>query len=479
MGLENRLVLNPQVSVFRHNGGVYLFDPATRTCASMNDTMLAFIAKPDDTGFLEKLSERDRNGLADVAQRLCKLGILIEPEIANKEDRKTVPRGSASTNHLAIFVTTKCNLRCAYCYANGGDSGKTISRDISRLAMDHFFSTLRSGAAQGGTARKNVNLSIHGGGEATVEFAVLKEIVAEFFARTQAAGLNRSVQMGTNGTYNDSVHQWIMKNDIYVNISLDGPRDVQNHLRPFRSGQPSYNVVVRNLKALVEAGRHVYVRATVTSDTLEFMEETVELAKYLGIDKIHFEPVSLTGRCAVAGVARPDPEQFADKFLKCFLKGLALDVAVRYSGLRCFDPCHQQFCGACGQNFCVTLDGNITACYEVLDCRDPAASAFFIGKVDPVQGRVVLEPSRIEKLKRRVAEDMEACKDCFLRYQCAGDCPLKSFRHSTRDLYSPDPYRCKIAERVNKQLIAWLADGVIETRNAGSTKVISLNYFHK
>lgn len=475
MSSGSRLTLNPQVSVFRHDGGVYLFDSATRTCASMNESMLAFITQPDNPRLLEKLSSRDRKGLAEVAGQLRKLGILIKPGTANLNDRLTASESPAAMTHLAIFVTTKCNLRCAYCYANGGDSGKTISRDIWLLAMDHFFSTLNSSAAQNSAKLKSVNLSIHGGGEATVEFVVLKEIVAEFCARARAAGLKPSVRMGTNGTYPDSVRQWIMENDIHVNISLDGPRDIQNRLRPFRSGQPSYDAVVRNLKALVKAGRHVYVRATVTSETLDSMEETVKLASRLGLDKIHFEPVTLTGRCAAAEVARPDPRRFADTFLKCFLLGLKLDVAVRYSGLRCFDPRHQQFCGACGQNLCVTLDGNITACYEVLDCRDPAAGTFFIGRVDPVQGRVVLDPSRIEKLKQRIAGNMEACRDCFLRYQCAGDCPLKSFRHSHRDLYSPDPYRCQIARRVNQQLIVWLADGVIEPRDVEQTNVILFN----
>ena len=103
-----------------------------------------------------------------------------------------------------------------------------------------------------------MNLTIHGGGEPTVEFAALQEIVAEFRGRAQAAKLQPSVVLGTNGTYGDSVHQWILENNISVSISLDGPHDIQNRLRPFRSGQPSYDVVVRNLHGLVKAGRPDY-----------------------------------------------------------------------------------------------------------------------------------------------------------------------------------------------------------------------------
>jgi len=476
MSSGSRLTLNPQASVFRHNGGVYLFDPATRTCASMNEAMLAFITQPDNAGFLEKLSNQDRKGLAAVTGQLRKLGILMEPETANQSDRRTVPDSSASMTHLAIFVTTKCNLWCAYCYANGGDAGKTISRDLWRPALDHFFSTLNSVAAPGRAARKSVNLAIHGGGEATVEFATLKDIVTEFCGRARAAGLQPSVGMGTNGTYGKSVHRWIVKNNISVNISLDGPRDTQNRQRPFRSGQPSYDVVVRNLQSLVQAGRRVSVRSTITNEALASMEDTIKLAKQLGLATVHFEPVSLTGRCATTAITRPDAEQFAEKFLNCFLLGLKLDIDVRYSGMRCFEPCHQRFCSACGQNFCVTPDGNITTCYEVLHSKDPAANEFFVGKVDPIQGRVVLNQARIEQLKQRVTENMDACKGCFLRYHCAGDCPARSFRYSNRDLYSPDPYRCQIAGLVNKQLIVWLADGVIEPRDVEQIKVVSLNH---
>jgi uncharacterized protein len=475
MTQESGFTLNPRVSVFRHNGGIYLFDPATRTYASMNEAMRAFVSTPNGANSLGGLSDTERNELMNVADHLRELGILIELADAGESDRRIDPTGSVSMTRLVIFVTAKCNLRCTYCYAHGGDSGKTISRDIWCLAMDHFFSTLNFGTVQRTAKHKSVNLTIHGGGEPTVEFATLKEIVAEFCGRARAVGLQPSVVMGTNGTYDDSVHQWIVENNITVSISLDGPRDIQNRQRPFRSGEPSYDVVVHNLQGMVKAGRRVSVRATITDESVETMEEIVELARQLGLAAVHFEPVTLTGRSATSALSRPDAEQFIEKFLKCFLMGLKHDIDIKYSGMHCFGRYQQKFCSACGQNFCVTPDGNITTCYEVLESNDPAASTFFIGKVDPVQGRVVLDQSRIEELKQRVAKNMDACKGCFLRYQCAGDCPIKSFRYSNRDLYSPDPFRCQIANEINKQLIVWLADGVIEPRDVEQTSVISLN----
>jgi uncharacterized protein len=470
MASESRLMLNPEVSVFGHREGVYLFDPATRTYASMNEAMLQFITRPDDS--LDELSDEERLGLTHLTKHLHRLGILIEPGAVNTTKTSALPDAPGATTTLGIFVTTKCNLRCAYCYAEGGDTKRTISRDTWLLAMNNFFSNLRSSAAEGKAGGKYVRLELHGGGEVTVEFAILKDIVAEFYARAHGAGMKASAGVSTNGTYKDSVHRWIVENSIGVSISLDGPRDVHNFLRPFRGGRPSYDVVVRNIQRLIQSGRYVPVRATVTNETLGSMEETIEVAKQLNIPEVHFEPVALTGR-AINGVTRPDAEQFVETFLKCFLLGLKYDVGVRYSGMRCFENPQGRFCGACGPNFGVTPDGNISSCYEVLGPTDPAASTFFIGKVDPIQRGVVWNEARIDKLQRRVAANIGACNDCFLRNHCAGDCPIRGFRYSNGNLYARDLYRCQITQGVNKQLIAWLADGAIEARDVAQANVYS------
>lgn len=474
MNPKSTLTLNPRVSIFNHNGGVYLFDPSTRTYASMKEPMLASLIHHDSANSSNTLSDKESGELSDIRQKLLKAGILVLPGFADESDKNSnSPRSDVTTN-LTLFVTTKCNLRCSYCYANGGDSDKTIRKDIWQTAMNHFFSSLRTGMADGKVHSKSIRLAIHGGGEPTTEFATVKEIVTEFRERAKVLGLQSSVSMGTNGTYNDFVHRWILENDIHVNISLDGPRDIQNSLRPFRSGLPSYDTVVHNLQGLVKAGRHVSVRATVTGESLKTMEDTVEVARHIGLAAVHFEPVSLTGRGAVTSVTRPDAGSFSEKFLQCFLLGLKHDIDVHYSGMRCFQHSRERFCGACGQNLCYTPDGNITTCYEVLDAGDPAAKEFFIGKVNTARGVVVLDQTRIDRLYQRVTENMEACKECFLRYQCAGDCPARSFRHYNRDLYSPDPYRCEISERINKQLIVWLADGVIDPRNVEQASVFTL-----
>ncbi len=457
-----RFELNPRVSIFRHKGGIYLFDPYSRSCASMSEEMLGVLEQLQNSSDFLADFNLVSEGMTNVVAHLRKYGILIDPEDVRMKEWPGKSLRKASMNRLVIFVTTNCNLRCIYCYAHGGENHKTIGSNVWKLAMKHFFETFDDDRKRKDGVNTKVSLTLHGGGEATLEFAMLKEIVADFLAQAKTLGLNPSITIGTNGTYSDTVHDWIVINNIQVTISLDGKREIQNYQRPFYLGTQSFDIVTDNLRALVAVGSSVAIRTTVTAASVGSMQETVELARELGITSLHFEPVTLIGRGSLKGLSRPDPDQFADMFLKCFLKGLEYDIHVKYSGLHCFSHCRQSFCSACGQNFCVTPEGNITTCYEVLEAEDPAASTFFIGKVDTEANRVEWDYAQIEALSQRTAYNMDACKDCFLRYQCAGDCPVKGFRYSGENLYTPDTFRCKIAELVNKQLIAWLADDVIK-----------------
>lgn len=107
--------------------------------------------------------------------------------------------------------------------------------------------------------------------------------------------------------------------------------------------------------------------------------------------------------------------------------------------------------------------------------EDPAAQIFFIGKIDIQSEKVIINKEKVKFLKGRITENLKACKNCFLKYNCAGDCLAKTFRSCGGDIFSPDPHRCQIANLINKQLIAWIADGVIEPRIADKYSVVKYN----
>lgn len=47
-------------------------------------------------------------------------------------------------SHLAILLTTSCNLRCKYCFARRGEKQETIDFDFVKSGIYHFFKSTDS-----------------------------------------------------------------------------------------------------------------------------------------------------------------------------------------------------------------------------------------------------------------------------------------------------------------------------------------------
>jgi len=370
--------------------------------------------------------------------------------------------------NISIFLTTRCNLQCRYCYANGGDTGTTIDRRVWQTAIDYFFSSIEQGDKE---KLEKVRLFFHGGGEPTAAFSELKKISDYFSAKTIKIGVKPDIHIMSNGAFADDVCQWILDQNINIGFSFDGVPHIQNKYRPFRSGDPSYDVVVNNMKTLIAAGREVSIRATVTRESVNEMKKAVQLAKEIGLTRVHFEPVAITGRCGSQQIFRPGIKSFVDNFLESYLCGIDLGIDVNYSGARCFSRPTNKFCSASGESFGVTPNGDVSSCFEVLNSQDPASETFFIGKVNPDLNTVVFDTNRITALEQRVAQNLEVCNGCFMQYHCAGNCLVRGYRESNGHLDLPDTYRCKITKEINKKLIVWMAEGKIGSRDFPAMEV--------
>lgn len=77
-----------------------------------------------------------------------------------------------------------------------------------------------------------------------------------------------------------------------VVLSIDGRKEVNDYMRPFRGGQGSYDVIVPKFQKFADSRNQerYYVRGTYTHHNLDFSKDVLHLAD-LGFKQISVEPV--------------------------------------------------------------------------------------------------------------------------------------------------------------------------------------------
>jgi uncharacterized protein len=322
---------------------------------------------------------------------------------------------------VTLFPTTRCNLRCIYCYADAGmDAGK-LSWEAAQAAIDFVADNAAT------TGRDDFVVGFHGGGEPTLCWDLIERSVEHAEQRAEALGLTARIHAASNGVLSAARRRFIADHFTGMNISLDGPRDIQDRQRPLADGVGSFDAVMETVRHFEELGFAYGVRATVTAHSAPRLGEIVRFFRTScpSLDQLHVEPVWFCGRCRTSGERPPEDEAFIAHFLDAWEEGERLGLRLFYSGAR-LDTLTNKFCAAPGDGFSITPEGMVSSCFEVTASDDPRARVFHYGRFDAEAGRYLIDQDRIERLRRLTVEHLPFCRDCFCRWHCAGDCLAKA-----------------------------------------------------
>lgn len=338
---------------------------------------------------------------------------------------------------VTLFLTTRCNLHCIYCYASAGDrpltemSLKTAKRGIEFVC----HSALERGKTEFG-------VGYHGGGEPTIHWEVLTKSFTYAKQLARKYGLEVYGSMATNGVLSPEKRRWIIENFRGVNLSVDGLPEVQDFQRPMPSGRPSSKAVMETIRAFDQANFPYGIRITVTAPSLERLPQSIA---YL-LDNAHpkyiqVEPVYLLGRGRNTSLA-VEPQGFVQAFLEAKLLAEQCGVDMFYSAAR-IDVLTNRFCQCCGEGFNLTPQGLVSACYEVPDPGFEFAEQFIFGWYNEHLARYEFEEEKLARLRNHTVEQIPWCQDCFCKWHCAGDCAYKTRHATVNGEFVGDP-RCEI-----------------------------------
>ena len=343
-----------------------------------------------------------------------------------------------------LLLTNACNLRCRYCYAASGETAAQFMQpERARRAIDFVAGNAVAARAS------SFEVAYHGAGEPSRHWTLLQE--SHLYARrlADAKGLRLRSSLTTNGVLDPGQRAWIASHLTSAMVSYDGLPEVQDAGRPRASGGGSSAAVLTTLRAFDAAGFRYSIRMTATGESVPLLPQSVAfLCARFRPRVIQVEPVYHFGRGRDQATA--ETAAFIEAFRAARRTSAKAARLLRFSGAR-VGTLTNRFCGVANDNFCVSPAGNVSACHEVADEHQPWADRFFYGRPSNANCGYDFDESVYTGLRAQTVEHRELCRDCFAKWNCAGDCYHKSLHVDAVEFAGAG--RCEITRELTKDQI--------------------------
>ena len=318
---------------------------------------------------------------------------------------------------LSLAVAQKCNLGCSYCYAQQGEFGgaaKNMSLETALAAVDLLVDGAEPGA--------RLNLAFLGG-EPLVNRPVLQATTRRAAERAAQRGVSLTFSVTTNGTLlRPADGEFFEEFGFAVTISLDGPREAHNALRPYKGGQGSYDRIMDNVRPLLAMQRKMQVaaRVTVTPSNL-MLRETLDQFLAEGFHSVGFSPL-LSAPTGQGEMQREDLEVMLGGMIDCGREyERRVQAGERYHFANMVNALkeiakgtHRPYpCGAGAGYLGVSAEGELAACHRFVGDEAGAMGSLAEG---------VDRERRAAWLQERHVHRQEPCRGCWARYLCGGGC---------------------------------------------------------
>ena len=342
---------------------------------------------------------------------------IYQQYLTDFKKRKTVVKA------LCLHIAHDCNLACKYCFAGKGEyNGEKamMSLEVGKKAIDFLIENSGS--------RRNLEVDFFGG-EPLMNWQVVKDIVRYGRSKEKEFDKNFRFTLTTNGVLlNDEVMEFANKEMSNVVLSLDGRKEVNDRMRPFRNGKGSYDVIVPKFQKMAESRNQTnyYVRGTFTHDNLDFSEDVIHYAD-LGFKQVSMEPVvgEDDEKYAIREEDLPKIMEEYDRLAREYIKRRK-----QGNGFSFFHfmidlnqgPCVAKRLSGCGSGteyLSVTPWGDLYPCHQ------------FVGNEEFLLGNVfegIKRQDICDEFKMCNVYAKEKCSKCFARYYCSGGCAANSYK---------------------------------------------------
>jgi len=327
-------------------------------------------------------------------------------------------------------LTERCNLRCRHCYQGGSKVREMTVGEVKR-EIDGATQTFQAWEQEHGI---RVSPSIHFTGGEPFLYRGLSDVLAYSKATGYGVAMMTNGCLITKERAKKISHLGISD----IQVSLEGPPVLHASIR----GRGSFQAAAKGVEALVSAGNSVSANVTLSRLNIDKIEETVEVAKAIGFDRIGFSRMVPCGR----GRALLDQFLTPQELKSAYQKILSMNtptfevvsgdpLAGTLSETKLPSGCNLTLSG-CSAGFSgvtVTSDGSVMPCRRI---------GLVAGNLKKKSLRAIWASSRLLWQLRRRESYGGKCGRCSLWPSCRG-CRAVAYAYSSTqgkpDLFADDP----------------------------------------
>jgi uncharacterized protein len=434
--------------IFYYKKEPLLFDTSSNTILRIN---------PSFSNFLLGISDQDSH---EHEKNKTLLNQLQNTGICNPAFNKEEEGYIAPIYKLSLEVFSGCNMRCLYCYAHiwQKKEEKPIKASFEQIkkSIDFFIFEF-------GKYAKAYEVNIVGGGEPLINFNLIKEIRNYCDELEKVTNKKIVFWVFTNGTvFTKEIINYFIQKRQSLTISLDGPAEIQNYLRPLGSGLGSYKIIEKWIKFIKETARgksgieNFWVSTVITTRHNNLIELLL-LFKKLGIKKAQIRPIRTKNEDLVFGIVDLRRLKHLYNELVNYLVEDVKDLHFEllniilndrdYLGrqiIRILLRQHVTYrCGASKSKLSIRANGNIYPCDIGSD-------------IDKLKLGNITNYNLDNKYYFQLHTDKKPiCMDCWCRYLCGGGCYIAAYER-TGDINSPDFIECEFTKIVIESAISFI-----------------------
>lgn len=338
----------------------------------------------------------------------------IQENLESGKGEKIITQQISPISSIVMEIANDCNLRCKYCYGEGGTYGQKASlMNIS-------------------TAKKCVDFLIcHGnksqplgvvffGGEPLMNFKVVEEVIDYCNKKAKEnEGLLFSFGMTTNALLLDSYKiNYLKENKVMITVSIDGPKEYHNINRIFANGHGSYEMVEKKVLELLNVYKRVRARATISNTNLALLDIEKHLEE-MGFQDIVLSLVDVSKKSELYIPEENferlylEIEKLGEKCIEDLLKKgrTAIDMFTPVLYSLYSKQVHRKICGAGTTYLGFNVLGEIYPCHRFFNYEKYNMGTNMSDKYD---NSIFLEAClRKNKIN---------CKKCPIKNLCGGGC---------------------------------------------------------